>query len=138
MNSKTLISVVGPTAIGKTKLAIALAQHFKTDIISADSRQFYKEMSIGTAKPSADELLQAPHHFIGHRSIFDSYSAGDFETEALALLDQLFQEKDVVIACGGSGLYLRAITEGLDVFPEVPVATRQAIEKEHQLMDEGT
>lgn len=129
---KYLIVVGGTTASGKTGFAIRLAQHFNTSILSVDSRQFFREMSIGTAKPSADELIQAPHHFIGHRSIFDSYSAGDFETEALALLDQLFQETDVVIACGGSGLYLKAITDGLDAFPEVPVATRQAIEKEYE------
>lgn len=129
---KYLIVVGGTTASGKTGFAIRLAQHFNTSIISVDSRQFFREMSIGTAKPSADELIEAPHHFIGHRSILNRYSAGDFETEALALLDQLFQETDVVIACGGSGLYLKAITEGLDIFPEVPLATRQAIEKEYE------
>jgi len=129
---KYLIVVGGTTASGKTGFAIRLAQYFNTSIISVDSRQFYREMSIGTAKPTVDELAQAPHHFIGHRSIFDSYSAGDFETEALALLDRLFQEKDIVIACGGSGLYLKAITEGLNDFPEVPMATRQAIEKEYE------
>lgn len=129
---KYLIVVGGTTASGKTGFAIRLAQHFNTSILSVDSRQFFHEMSIGTAKPNAKELLQAPHHFIGHRSIFDTYSAGDFETEALALLNELFQEKDVVIACGGSGLYLKALIEGLDVFPDVPVATRQAIEKEYE------
>lgn len=129
---KYLIVVGGTTASGKTGFAIRLAQYFNTSILSVDSRQFFREMSIGTAKPNADELKQAPHHFISHRSIFDSYSAGDFETEALALLNELFQEKDIVIACGGSGLYLKAITEGLDDFPEVPIATRQAIEKEYE------
>lgn len=129
---KYLIVVGGTTASGKTGFAIRLAQYFNTSILSVDSRQFYHEMTIGTAKPSSDELAQAPHHFIGHRSIFDTYSAGDFEVEALALLDQLFQEKDVVIACGGSGLYLKAIIEGLDDFPSVPIATRMAIEKEYE------
>ncbi|MEE9363351.1 MAG: tRNA (adenosine(37)-N6)-dimethylallyltransferase MiaA [Cellulophaga sp.] len=117
--NKTIISVIGPTAIGKTKLAIALAQHYKTEIISADSRQFYKEMSIGTAVPSKKELDDAPHHFIQHKSIFDSYSVGDFEKEALARLDSLFQKNDIVILVGGSGLYVKAVTEGLDYFPTI-------------------
>lgn len=93
MNSKTLISVVGPTAIGKTKLAIVLAQHFSTEIISADSRQFFKEMTIGTAVPDTDELTAAPHHFIQHKSILESYSVGNFEKDALKKLEQLFYRK---------------------------------------------
>lgn len=129
---KYLIVVGGTTASGKTGFAIRLAQYFNTSILSVDSRQFYHEMTIGTARPTTDELAQAPHHFIGHRSIFDTYSAGDFEAEAMTLLDQLFQEKDVVIACGGSGLYLKAIIEGLDNFPDVPITTRKTIEKEYE------
>ncbi|PKA96604.1 tRNA dimethylallyltransferase [Flavobacteriaceae bacterium MAR_2009_75] len=122
--NKLLISVIGPTAIGKTKLAIELAKHFKTEIISADSRQFYKEMNIGTAVPSVDELAQAPHHFIQHRSILDDYSVGDFEREALNRLDTLYQKKDIVIMVGGSGLYVNAVTKGLDNFPTVKAEIR--------------
>ena len=103
MVDKTLISVVGQTALGKTKLAIALALHFNTEILSADSRQFYKEMSIGTAVPSQEELTATPHHFIQHKSIFEDYSVGDFEKEGLALLEELFKKKDIVILVGGSG-----------------------------------
>ncbi len=116
---KTLVSIVGPTAIGKTKLSIALAKNFNTEIISADSRQFYKEMSIGTAVPLPSELAAVPHHFIQHKSIFDNYSVGDFEREALTRLDGLFMNNDVVLMVGGSGLYVDAITKGLDKFPKV-------------------
>ena len=107
-----LISIVGPTAIGKTALAIQLAKQFNTHIISADSRQFYKEISIGTAKPSDDELLEAPHHFISNKSISETYSAGDFEREALIKLEELFKEHKVIIMVGGSGLYVNAVLEG--------------------------
>lgn len=119
MKGKTLLAIIGPTAIGKTKLAIALAHHFQTEIISADSRQFFKEMSIGTAVPSKKELQRAPHHFIQHKSIFDSYTVGDFEKEAIHSLEELFIENDVVIMVGGSGLYVDAVLKGLDYFPEV-------------------
>ncbi len=115
---KTLIVVVGPTAVGKTALAIQLANHFKTSIISADSRQFYQEMSIGTAKPNAEELAQASHYFINSHSIAEEYTAGDFEREALVRLAVLFKSTDVVIAVGGSGLFVRALTEGLDDLPK--------------------
>lgn len=117
--TKTLLTVVGPTAIGKTKKAIELAQLFNTEIISCDSRQFYKEMSIGTAVPSQEELSLIPHHFIQHLSIQNNYSVGEFERDALQLLDQLFQEKDIVVMVGGSGLYVDAVTEGFDNFPTV-------------------
>lgn len=127
MIEKTLIAVVGPTAIGKTKLAIELAKHFKTDIISADSRQFFKEMSIGTAVPSAQELQMAKHHFIQHKSIFDSYSVGEFEKDAISKLEELFQRKDMVIMVGGSGLYVDALVKGLDKFPEVPNEIRKQL-----------
>ena len=117
--SKTLISIVGPTAIGKTSLSIDLAKAFETEIISADSRQFFREMTIGTAVPSSEELAAAPHHFIQHISVEDAYSVGDFERDALQKLEQLFQRHNKVIMVGGSGLYVDAVTKGLDEFPEI-------------------
>lgn len=117
--SKFLISVVGPTAIGKTTLSIKLAQYFKTEIISADSRQFFKEMFIGTAAPSKDEIQATKHHFIHHKSINDTYNVGAFEKEALQTLQSIFKTKDIVIMVGGSGLYIDAVTKGLDEFPNV-------------------
>lgn len=128
-HKKTLVLVVGPTAVGKTATAILLAQHFNTEIISADSRQFYREMSIGTAKPDAEELAAAPHHFINSHSIEEEYSAGDFERDALQLLDELFKNKDVVIMVGGSGLFVRAVCEGLDDLPKAPGGVREALNK---------
>ena len=122
---KYLINIVGPTAIGKTALAVQIAQHFQTEIISADSRQFYKEMAIGTAVPEAEELAAAPHHFIQHISIEDSYNVGDFEKDALATLKELHQKNDVVVLVGGSGLYTKALTQGLDEFPEVDREIRE-------------
>lgn len=122
--SKFLISIVGPTAIGKTNLCIKLAQYFKTDIISADSRQFFKEMSIGTAAPSKDELQAAKHHFIHHKSINDPYNVGAFEKEALQTLKSIFKTKDIVIMVGGSGLYIDTVTKGLDKFPSVDSSIR--------------
>src|SRR5512133_1324996 len=103
---KYLITIVGPTAIGKTSLSIALAQHFNCDIISCDSRQFFKEMHIGTAVPTAEELAGAQHHFIQNKSIFEKYTVGDFEKEAIAKLDELFLTNDYVVMVGGSGLYV--------------------------------
>lgn len=131
--SKTLIVVVGPTAVGKTTLSIKLAQYFQTTIISADSRQFYKEMNIGTAKPSHEELSQAPHHFINSHSIADDYTAGDFEREAIHLLTELFQKNDVVIAVGGSGLFVKALTEGLDDLPKAPEEIRNALNRRFEI-----
>lgn len=133
--SKILISIVGPTAIGKTALSIQLANYFNTDIISADSRQFFKEMSIGTAAPTPEELAAATHHFIHHKSIEDNYNVGAFEKEALQLLNVLFENKDVVIMVGGSGLYVDAVIKGLDDFPEVDANIREALNK--QLESEG-
>lgn len=127
MSKKNLISIVGPTAIGKTTLAIALAEHYKTEIISADSRQFYKEMSIGTAVPSQEELGSVPHHFIQHKSIFEEYTVGDFEREATKKLELLFQEKDVVVMVGGSGLYVDAVKNGLDNFPTIDPEIRETL-----------
>ncbi|MEW2922302.1 tRNA (adenosine(37)-N6)-dimethylallyltransferase MiaA [Muricauda sp. ANG21] len=129
MNNKVLIAVVGPTAIGKTALGILLAKHFETEIISADSRQFFKEMEIGTAVPSLKELKAVQHHFIQHKSIFDPYSVGDFEKDALSLLDTLFQKKDVVVMVGGSGLYVDAVINGLDEFPKVDPKLRESLTK---------
>jgi tRNA dimethylallyltransferase len=126
---KYLISVVGPTAIGKTSLAITLAKHYKTEIVSADSRQFFKEMQIGTAVPSKEEIATVPHHFIQHKSIFESYSVGDFEKEAIALLSNLFKKNDCVIMIGGSGLYVDAVTIGLDEFPDVDPGIREDLNK---------
>ena len=128
--NKTLISVVGPTAIGKTKLAILLAQHYNTEIISADSRQFFKEMNIGTAVPSIDELSQAKHHFIQHKSITEQYTVGDYEREAIEKLADLFKKHDVVIMVGGSGLYVNAVTDGLNTFPTVDPNIREELNDE--------
>jgi len=116
---KTLICIVGPTAIGKTTLAIDIAKQISTEIISSDSRQFYKEMTIGTAKPSLEEMKEIPHHFIDNLSIHDNYSVGNFERDALLKIDELFDKKNEIIMVGGSGLYEKAVTEGLDNFPEV-------------------
>ena len=131
-DKRYLLSVVGPTAIGKTSLAIALAQYFQTEIISCDSRQFFKEMSIGTAVPSVEELLTVPHHFIQHRSIFHTYSVGDFEREAISLLSELFQKHQVVVMVGGSGLYANAVWYGLDDFPEVDESIRITLNTQYQ------
>ena len=122
-----LITIIGPTAIGKTALSIALAQHFGCDIISCDSRQFFKEMKIGTAVPSDEELAGATHHFIQNISIFESYSVGDFEQEALTKLDELFQKNNIQIMVGGSGLYVDAVLKGFDDFPDIDNSIRDEI-----------
>ena len=123
-NLKTLISIVGPTAIGKTALSIELANHFQTEIISADSRQFYKEMEIGTAKPTQTELATAKHHFINSHSVDQLFSTGDFELEGLKVLDQIFKTHNSAIMVGGSGLYVNALINGLDEMPEIDLAVR--------------
>ena len=115
---KRLISIVGTTGIGKTRLAIDLANHLDTEIISCDSRQFYREMKIGTAMPTQAELAEAKHHFVGNLSIKDYYSIGLYEHEALEKLNQIFSEKDVAIMVGGSGMYEKAVVEGLNDLPE--------------------
>ncbi|WP_298883831.1 tRNA (adenosine(37)-N6)-dimethylallyltransferase MiaA [uncultured Polaribacter sp.] len=126
MTSKNfLITIVGPTAIGKTALSIKLANYFKSDIISCDSRQFYKEMKIGTAVPEDDELAAAKHHFIQNRSILEDYNVGTFEKDALSKLDELFKENPVQIMVGGSGLYVDAVLKGLDYFPKVDAKIRE-------------
>lgn len=119
MRNNFLITIIGPTAIGKTALSIALAKHFDCDILSCDSRQFYKEMKIGTAVPSNEELAAAKHHFIQNKSIFENYSVGDFEQEAIQKLDELFLQNNIQIMVGGSGLYVDAVLKGFDDFPEI-------------------
>jgi len=130
-----LIVIGGPTAIGKTSVAIRVANYFGIEIISADSRQFYQEMNIGTAKPTAAELAQAPHHFINNLSIKDSYSVGDYEREVLEKLAVLLEGYEAAILTGGSGLFIRAICEGLDKFPAVPDGIRERLTA--QLETEG-
>ncbi|WP_431292375.1 tRNA (adenosine(37)-N6)-dimethylallyltransferase MiaA [Pedobacter sp. P26] len=132
---KTLISIVGPTAIGKTALAIQLAQHFGTEIISADSRQFFKEMAIGTAKPNAMELAAAKHHFIDSHSVSQLFSTGDFEIESLNTLDQIFKNHALAIMVGGSGLYVNALLNGLDEMPDIDLSIRERLNK--QFEEEG-
>ncbi|UXX78332.1 tRNA (adenosine(37)-N6)-dimethylallyltransferase MiaA [Reichenbachiella carrageenanivorans] len=130
-----LVVVVGPTAVGKTGLTIALAQHFGGDIISCDSRQFYREMEIGTAKPSPEELAQASHHFVNTHSIHDDYDAGAFADEAECLLADLFKKQQVQFMVGGSGLYVKAFCDGLDKMPETDLVLRATLNK--QLAEEG-
>jgi tRNA dimethylallyltransferase len=124
--AKTLIVITGPTAVGKTAVAIELAKQLEAEIISADSRQFYREMNIGTAKPTAEELIQAKHHFINSHSITENFSVGDFEKQGLALLDNIFHVHNTAILVGGSGLYIKAICEGFD---DLPSATSQIRDK---------
>lgn len=126
---QTLITIVGPTAIGKTALSIDLANHFNSEIISCDSRQFFKEMTIGTAVPDTNELAAAKHHFIQHISIFDDYNVGQFEKDILAKLDELFTKNPVQFMVGGSGLYADAVLNGLDDFPEVDPSIRENLTK---------
>ena len=135
MKKGNLITVIGPTAIGKTALAITLAKHFRTEIISADSRQFFKEMNIGTAVPTAVELNTVPHHFIQNLSINDDYSVGDFERDVLKKLEGLFEKHAVVVMVGGSGLYVDAICKGLDNFPEVHPEIRKNLKT--RLVEKG-
>lgn len=125
--SKYLIAVVGPTAIGKTALSIKIAQHFQSEIISADSRQFYKEMTIGTAVPDPDELAAATHHCIQHISIEDTYSVGHFEREAIHLINTLHIDNSYVTMVGGSGMYVDAVIKGLDYFPEIQSGIREQL-----------
>ncbi len=132
---KTIISIVGATAIGKTALSIKIAQHFNCEIISSDSRQFFKEMTIGTAVPSKEELHTVKHHFIQNISIFDDYSVGKFEREALNKLNELFKTTDIVVMVGGSGLYVDAVLKGLDYFPDVNPEIR--VELNDRLKNEG-
>ncbi len=127
-----LISIVGPTAIGKTRLSIALAKHYNCEILSADSRQFYKEMYIGTAVPNDDELTSVPHHFIQNRNIHENYNVGQFEKDALQLLNKLFKKKNIMVMVGGSGLYTDAVLKGLDFFPNIDGSIRLKLSQELQ------
>jgi len=128
--TKTLISIVGPTAIGKTALSIKLARHFNTEIVSADSRQFFKEMNIGTAVPSLEELNSATHHFIQHKSITEPYSVGDFERDAIKQIKTIHKDNPYAIMVGGSGLYVKVVTNGLDDFPDVDSSIREKLNSE--------
>jgi tRNA dimethylallyltransferase len=130
---KTLLVIAGPTAVGKTEAAIQLAKYYKTVILSADSRQFYREMSIGTAKPSADELAAVQHYFINSHSISENFSVGDFEKQALELLDKLFSVHDVVIMAGGSGLYIKAVCEGFDDLPQADEGIRHRLNQDYTI-----
>ncbi|EKT4548433.1 tRNA dimethylallyltransferase [Flavobacterium psychrophilum] len=126
-----LITIIGPTAIGKTTLSIALAKQYNCDIISCDSRQFFKEMRIGTAVPSDEELSQATHHFIQNKSIFEEYTVGDFEKEAITKLDELFSKNNIQIMVGGSGLYADAVLKGFDSFPNIKPEIREKIQEQY-------
>ena len=134
-SKKTLITIVGPTAIGKTSLSILIASYFNTEIISCDSRQFYKEMTIGTAVPEKEELAVVPHHFIQNRSVFEDYNVGAYERDALNVLDTLFKKHNTVVMVGGSGLYVKSVLEGLDDFPKIDPSIR--LELKHVLEKEG-
>nr|AOE08424.1 tRNA dimethylallyltransferase [uncultured bacterium] len=127
MSSKTLIYVAGPTGVGKTKTSIALAKAFGTEIISCDSRQFYKEMKIGTAVPTKVELSEVKHHFIQSKSINDRYTVADFEKEAIDTIENIFKEKNTLIMVGGSGMYADAVMFGMDKFPEIPQEIRSQL-----------
>lgn len=129
-NSKRIIVLAGPTAVGKTALSVRLAKYFDTVILSADSRQFYKETSVGTAKPTEDEMQGVPHYFIDSLSIHEQYNVGQFEKEALELLNELFKTKDIVIVAGGSGLYIKALCDGIDEMPAIPEWVRGSLNED--------
>lgn len=127
-----MVVIAGPTAVGKTALSIELAKHYNSVILSADSRQFYKEMSIGTAKPSEEQLAAVKHYFINTKNINELYGAGHFEKDAIATLNELFKEQDIVFLVGGSGLYIDAVLNGVDDFIEVPIETREELNKKYE------
>ncbi|MDF1547752.1 MAG: tRNA (adenosine(37)-N6)-dimethylallyltransferase MiaA [Bacteroidales bacterium] len=129
---KTLIAIIGPTGIGKTDLGVYLAQKLETEIISSDSRQFYRELKIGTAVPSEKELAAAKHHFIGNLSIHDYYNASTFEFEVIDLLNELFHTKNQVLMVGGSGMYIDAVCKGIDDLPEIDPEIRTQLEQKYQ------
>ena len=128
--TKQLITIIGPTAVGKTSLAIKIAKFFKTEIVSADSRQFYKEMCIGTAKPTENELSQVKHHLINNKSIQDKYNINDYEKDALNSLNTIFKNNNVAVLVGGSGLYINSVIYGLDDIPEINPEIRKSIYSE--------
>ena len=132
MNTKKLLVIYGPTAVGKTSLAIKLALQHKTEIISADSRQFYKEMKIGTAVPDKEELAAVQHHFIQHKSMHESYNVGLFEKEAITKIEMLFKKHNVLVMVGGSGLYIDAVCKGLDTFPEIQESIRTELRQQFE------
>lgn len=132
---KTLIVIVGPTGSGKTDLAVTLAEHFGAPVLSTDSRQIYRGLPIGTAQPDAGQLRRAEHHFIATHSLEEDFNCGAYEQAALALLDKLFAEHDTVIAVGGSGLYVKALCDGLDALPEADAALREELSR--RLREEG-
>jgi len=133
LNTKKVIFIVGPTAIGKTKISIKLAKIFNTEIISCDSRQFYKELKIGSAPPSKKELSQVQHHFIHNLSVKDNYNAGQFEIDAMQLIKELHQTNDTIIMVGGSGLYVDAICKGFDILPKISKETRNKVTSEYHI-----
>ena len=133
--NKILICIGGPTASGKTALAIQLAEKYHTEILSVDSRQFYREMNIGTAKPTQEEQDRVPHHFINHVSIHDPYDIGLFEKESMTLLEDRFKHHDILIAVGGSGLYFKAMLEGIDTFP--PVSPEILVQLQKEYLEKG-
>lgn len=130
--TKTLIVVVGPTAVGKTKTCISLAQHYGSAIVSADSRQFYREMNTGTAKPSHDELQLAQHYLVDHLSIHHPYTVKDFEQDALKAIGHIYASTDIAILSGGSGLFVKAVCEGLDEIPDIPASYRKELIQEYE------
>ncbi|SOE20431.1 tRNA dimethylallyltransferase [Spirosomataceae bacterium TFI 002] len=130
MSKKSLVLIVGPTAVGKTALCVNIAKQLNAEVFSCDSRQFYKEMSIGTAKPTKEEMRGVPHHFIDNLSIEENYTAGQFEKDSLRELDLYFKDKDVAIMTGGSGLFAKAITHGFDNLPTVPAIIREELKNE--------
>ena len=125
--NKNLIYIAGPTGVGKTDLSLEIAKKFNTDIVSCDSRQFYKELKIGTSPPSNSQLKEVKHHFIHNKSIHDLYNVGKYEKEAITVINDLFKEKDNLILVGGSGLYADSIMFGIDDFPDVPLDIRNNI-----------
>ncbi len=131
-NSQTVLIVTGPTAVGKTAMAIELAKHFQTEIISADSRQCFRELSIGVARPSEEELAIVKHHFIASHSVEEELNAGSYEKIALAAVEEIFQHHQVAVMVGGTGLYIKAFCEGIDPMPEIPAAVREAVIKGYE------
>ncbi len=134
MQPHTLLVLVGPTAVGKTAVAIQLATQFQTEVVSADSRQVYREMEIGTAKPSVEDRAVARHHFVDSRSVTENVDAGSYAEEALAVIQDIFQTHEYAVLCGGSGLYIKAVLEGFDDMPDVPAAVRETVAGDYRLL----
>ena len=130
--SKTLLLILGPTGVGKTELSLRVAEHFRSPILSCDSRQIYREIPIGTAAPTAEEQARVQHYFVATRSLEEDYNAGQYERDALALLDDLFQTHDVVVMTGGSMLYADAVCNGLDDLPSVPAEIRRKVQQAYE------